>query len=141
MTTIIVQTISRLMIPFIQLFGLYIIIHGPISPGGGFQGGVIVGASMILLAISFGLSEAEKRATHGLRLMLDTSGAVLFTMVGVAGILAGGKFLEYTVIPIPMMTASEVSGLLILAVGTFIGLHIMALITTLFFVMTEEGSA
>lgn len=138
MTTIIVQTISRLMIPFIQLFGLYIIMHGPISPGGGFQGGVIIGASMILLALTFGLSAAEKRATHGLRLMLDTSGAVLFATAGAMCILAGGNFLEYAVIPIPMMSASEVSGLLVLAVGIFIGLHIMAVATTIFFDLGGE---
>ena len=64
MTTVVIQTIARLLVPFVQLFGLYIIVHGPVSPGGGFQGGVIVGASMILLALSYDLSTAEAKVSH-----------------------------------------------------------------------------
>ena len=45
---LIVRTVCRLMLPFIQLFGLYVIAHGHHSPGGGFQGGVILGSSLIL---------------------------------------------------------------------------------------------
>ena len=45
---VIVETVSRVMIPFIQLFALYVIIHGASGPGGGFQGGVIFAASIIL---------------------------------------------------------------------------------------------
>ncbi|MCD5409329.1 MAG: hypothetical protein LRZ87_00965, partial [Methanocellales archaeon] len=123
MTTIIVQTISRLMIPFIQLFGLYIIMHGHISPGGGFQGGVIVGASMILLAISFGLSEAEKRAASKIRDLMAVSGALLFTAIGLLGILAGGTFLEFMVIPLPMHPA-DVSELMIILIEIAIGVAV-----------------
>ena len=52
--SVIIATISRLLAPFVQMFGLYVIMHGHSSPGGGFQGGVILGASFILLAIGCG---------------------------------------------------------------------------------------
>ncbi|MDD4457744.1 MAG: MnhB domain-containing protein, partial [Syntrophotalea acetylenica] len=52
---LIVRTAVRLLVPFIQLFGLYVIVHGHYSPGGGFQGGVILGSSFILLALAFDL--------------------------------------------------------------------------------------
>jgi len=51
-TSIVIRTVSRIIIPFIQIFGLYTIIHGEASPGGGFQGGVILGTSIILLTIA-----------------------------------------------------------------------------------------
>lgn len=139
MTTIIVQTVSRLMIPFIQLFGLYILMHAPVSPGGGFQGGVIVGTSMILMAVSFGLFKAERRAPDKIRTIMDSSGALLFAGMGFLGILAGGMFLAYGIIPLPM-TPAEVSRLMIILVGVAIGIHIMALMPTLFFTMTQEES-
>ncbi|MBT9159804.1 MAG: MnhB domain-containing protein [Dehalococcoidia bacterium] len=137
MTTVVIQTIGRILVPFIQLFGLYVIIHGPVSPGGGFQGGVIVGASMILLALSYDLSSAEARASHKVRIAMDSTGALLFAGIGLVALLAGGFFLEYGIIPLPMAPA-EVRGIFILLVGVAIGIHIMALAASLFLHLAEE---
>ena len=57
--SLIVKTVCRRLVPFIQLFGLYVVIHGHTSPGGGFQGGVILGASFILLAIAYGIEDLD----------------------------------------------------------------------------------
>ena len=76
--SIIITTLTRLLTPFIQLFGLYVIIHGHSSPGGGFQGGVILGASFILLAISFGIDEAKQRFSEGVVAVLTSGGVFLF---------------------------------------------------------------
>lgn len=51
----IIQTVCRILIPFIQIFTLYVVGHGHHIQGGGFQGGVLLGATYILLAISFNL--------------------------------------------------------------------------------------
>ncbi|MCL0098292.1 sodium:proton antiporter [Dehalococcoidia bacterium] len=137
MTTVVIQTVARVLMPFLQLFGLYIIVHGPVSPGGGFQGGVIVGASIILLALSYDLSSAEDRASHKVRIIMDSTGALLFAGMGLLCLLAGGVFLEYGVIPLPMVPA-KIRGLMILLVGVAIGIHIMALATSLFLHLAEE---
>ncbi|MCL0081991.1 sodium:proton antiporter [Dehalococcoidia bacterium] len=137
MTTVVIQTIARVLVPFLQLFGLYIIVHGPVSPGGGFQGGVIVGASMILLALSYDLSSAETKVSHKVRIAMDSTGALLFAGIGLLCLLAGGVFLEYGIIPLPMVPA-EVRGLMILLVGVAIGIHIMALAVSLFLHLAEE---
>ncbi|MCL0095139.1 sodium:proton antiporter [Dehalococcoidia bacterium] len=137
MTTIVIKTIARVLVPFLQLFGLYIIVHGPVSPGGGFQGGVIVGASMILLALSYDLSSAETKVSHKVRIAMDSTGALLFAGMGLLCLLAGGVFLEYGVIPLPMAPA-KIRGLMILLVGVAIGIHIMALAASLFLHLAEE---
>ena len=137
MTTIVIKTIARILVPFLQLFGFYIIVHGPVSPGGGFQGGVIVGASMILLALSYDLSSAEAVVSHKMRIRMDSTGALLFAGMGLLGLLAGGDFLEFGVTPLPMAVA-EVRGLMILLVGVAIGIHIMALAASLFLHIAEE---
>ncbi|MCL0056154.1 sodium:proton antiporter [Dehalococcoidia bacterium] len=137
MTTVVIQTVARVVVPFLQLFGLYIIVHGPVSPGGGFQGGVIVGASMILLALSYDLSSAEDRASHKVRIIMDSTGALLFAGMGLLCLLVGGVFLEYGVIPLPIVPA-KIRGLMILLVGVAIGIHIMALAASLFLHLAEE---
>ena len=73
---LITQTTSRLLFPFIQVFALYVIAHGHHSPGGGFQGGVILGAAIILFALTHNLREAIQRL--GERIV------TLFSSVGVS---------------------------------------------------------
>ncbi|WP_258189578.1 MnhB domain-containing protein [Candidatus Hakubella thermalkaliphila] len=61
MEDIIVRYVSRIILPFVQLYGLYVVLHGHLSPGGGFSGGAIIGASMILYALSFNLAAGSKK--------------------------------------------------------------------------------
>jgi multicomponent Na+:H+ antiporter subunit B len=137
MTTVVIRTICRVLVPFIQLFGLYVIIHGPVSPGGGFQGGVIAGTSMILLALSYDLSTAEARASYKIRIAMDSIGSLMFAGIGLIALLAAGVFMDFDVIPLPMPPA-EVRGIMILLIGVAIGIHIMALAASLFLHLAEE---
>ena len=139
MSTIIIQKISKIMIPFIQLFGLYIIVHGPVSPGGGFQGGVIIGTSIILMVLIYGLPETQKAITHKLLNLMDSGGGMVYIMVGILGILAGGKFLEYLIIPAPFsLSPTDVSLAMVIIIGIAIGVHMVALVASLFFHMAER---
>ena len=52
---LIVTNTVRLLVPVIQIFAFYVLAHGHVSPGGGFQGGVLMGASFILVALSWDL--------------------------------------------------------------------------------------
>jgi multicomponent Na+:H+ antiporter subunit B len=137
MTSVVIRTIARILIPFIQLFGLYVIVHGPVSPGGGFQGGVIVGASIILLALSFDRASAEARASHGVRIAMDSIGSLAFAGIGLLTLLAGGLFMDFGIMPLPWPPA-QVRGLMILLIGVAIGVHIMALAASLFLHMAED---
>ncbi|MCI0469614.1 MAG: sodium:proton antiporter, partial [Nitrospirae bacterium] len=73
---IIVKTLCRFIIPFIQLFGLYVIAHGHGSPGGGFQGGCILAASFVLILIAFDLAEAKKRFSEKLNNFFNSFGVM-----------------------------------------------------------------
>lgn len=57
---IIIRTITKGLFPFIILFGVYILFHGHLTPGGSFPGGVIIASGIALVAISFGLRKAER---------------------------------------------------------------------------------
>ena len=56
----ILRVVSKMLIPYIMLFGLYVQFHGDFGPGGGFQAGVIFAAAMMLYALVFGLSAARR---------------------------------------------------------------------------------
>ena len=95
---LIVDTTCRLMIPIIQLFALYVIAHGHHSPGGGFQGGVIFGASFILIALSRDLQAAHKWVPEQRVLNLAGIGILIYAGFGLASIFLGQNFLDYTIL-------------------------------------------
>jgi multicomponent Na+:H+ antiporter subunit B len=92
---IILQSAARLLVPVMQLFALYVVAHGHHSPGGGFQGGVILGASFILLAISYDLKAVLARFREGTVLLFAGLGVLLYAGIGVACLLLGRNFLAY----------------------------------------------
>ncbi len=89
----IVKRTFGMLTPFIFLFSIYIITHGHLSPGGGFQGGVILGAISIIFSIVYGSEFDYKRYSPTTKTLLETSGALLFIGLGLMGILIGGNFL------------------------------------------------
>ena len=92
MTTI-VKTISSWVKVLIFLFGIYIILFGHLTPGGGFAGGVILASSYVLLMLAFGRKFAEKNLSLGLTSKLDCAGALLFISIALWGLIYGvGSF-------------------------------------------------
>jgi multicomponent Na+:H+ antiporter subunit B len=92
------RVIGRLLIPFILLFGLYVQFHGEYGPGGGFQAGAIISAALILYAILEGERHALDVLPQRLLLGMMAAGAILYTAVGLLGVLLGGNFLDYSVL-------------------------------------------
>lgn len=90
----IVKRTFGLLTPFIFLFSLYIIAHGHLSPGGGFQGGVILGAVSIIFSIVYGSAFDYKRYSPQSKTVLETGGALLFVFIGLLGLFFEGSFLN-----------------------------------------------
>ena len=92
---IILRIVTKLLIPLILLFGLYVQFHGDFSAGGGFQAGVIFAAGFILYNIVFGLDVGRSILSSNTAKSLMAIGVILYIVVGFLGILLGGNFLEY----------------------------------------------
>ena len=92
---IILQTGARLLIPIMQVFALYVVAHGHHSPGGGFQGGVIMGASFILLAMCYDLKAALNRLKEKTVLIYSVVGVAIYAGIGALCLALGRNFLGY----------------------------------------------
>ncbi|MFT6450045.1 MAG: multicomponent Na+:H+ antiporter subunit B [Oleispira sp.] len=110
------QVVGRLLIPFIVLFGLYVQFHGEYGPGGGFQAGAIIATGVILYALLEGESEALRAIPRGVLLGMVIGGALLYGGVGVACMLMGGAFLDYSVLAADPVFGQQL-GILIIEAG------------------------
>jgi multicomponent Na+:H+ antiporter subunit B len=90
--TIIVKTVSSWVKVLIVLFGIYIVLFGHLTPGGGFAGGVILASSYVLLMLAFGKEFVQKDLPLALDSKLDCIGALLFALIAVLGMAFGGAF-------------------------------------------------
>ncbi len=120
---LIIKTICRLMVPFIQIFALYVVAHGHHSPGGGFQGGVILGASVIVLAMSHDLRTTLQRMREKVVGILCAVGVLLYAGTGALCLLLGMNFLDYSALA-PILGVGPVTarshGILIVEIGVAI---------------------
>jgi multicomponent Na+:H+ antiporter subunit B len=91
--TVIVQTIARLVAGMAFLFGCYVILHGHLTPGGGFAGGVIVAAAFILVSLAFGSVENVEQHRYTFSSVFESLGGLGFLFLGLAGYLTGHSFL------------------------------------------------
>jgi len=93
--TLIVKTITRFTVGLILLFGIYIVLHGHLSPGGGFAGGVIIALSFIHLMLAFGKEVALKKLSQSMASFFESLGAIIFISIAVLGFLGGYFFLNF----------------------------------------------
>jgi len=127
----IVTLVSRKLVPYILLFGLYLISYGHLSPGGGFQGGVVLASGVILLLLSHGLALVQRSFPEKRLSLMELVMIFLFLLLGLVGLVAGKSFLGNI---LPLGEAGEVpSAGFILLLNLIIGLKVGAGITLICF--------
>ena len=82
----IVRTVTNQLILFILVFGLYVIAHGHITPGGGFQGGAIIVSGVVMLLVAFSSQELKKSLRERILSIMESTGALIFAALAFAGI-------------------------------------------------------
>ena len=91
--TVIVRTVTRSSVWLIVLYGIYIILHGHLTPGGGFAGGVIIALAFLNYLLAYGRSETEKWLNIELLHDMESASAIMFLIVGIMGVALSGSFL------------------------------------------------
>ena len=126
----ILRVVSKLLIPTILLFALYVQFHGDFGPGGGFQAGVIFASAIILYAMLFGLSTARRVINERVIQLLAAVGVLLYGSVGVVSMLNGGNFLNYNLLA-GNAIAGQHLGILLVELG--VGITVTSIMIIIFF--------
>lgn len=131
------QVVGRLIIPFILLFGLYVQFHGDYGPGGGFQAGTLIATAVILYALLEGEAEALRAIPAPFLMGLAIGGTLLYGSVGIAGILLGGSFLDYSVLASDAVHGQHL-GILLIEAG--VGMGVCGALLLIFHAFAGRGS-
>lgn len=135
----IVQFACRSIARIIQLFGVYVIVHGHYSPGGGFQGGALLAAAVILLRFGEGESGSQRDMPSRATLLIGSLGVILYGLIGIVTLLNGGKFLDYDTFPLPGVDEALRHYWAILVIEIGVGLAVMATLVGIFDQLMERS--
>jgi len=139
---VIVKTLARLLMPFIIVYALYVVMHGHHSPGGGFQGGVILAAGFVLLVVSHGLEQTRKRMSERAAGVISSIGVFIYAGIGALCLILGGNYLDYGKLSkLLRVTPAEARSLGILGVEIGVALAVMAVMFAIFFVIFTVGES
>ena len=117
---VILRIATKLLLPFILLFGLYVQFHGDYGPGGGFQAGVIAAAMVILYAITFGLEAAKRAVPPIFAEVMIPLGVLIFAGVGVVTMLLGDNYLAYNALDRHNPAHGQHVGILLVEFGVLV---------------------
>jgi len=99
----IVKTTANISFPFIVIYGLYIIAHGHLTPGGGFQGGAIIASGLALLLVAYGSDWIMDKIEESKLSILESLGALGFISVAFLGFIFGGVFFTNFIVGMPIL--------------------------------------
>jgi multicomponent Na+:H+ antiporter subunit B len=136
--SIIVRATSRMVARLIQIFALYVILHGHYSPGGGFQGGALLAAAAILLRLGEGLHHSHREFAPELALPLGALGALIYMGVGLLS-LGNGNYLQFDALPVTGFSPPLLHNWSILVIEMAIGLAVMSVLICIFDRMITGG--
>ena len=134
---VVLRVTSKILLPAILLFALYVQFHGDYGPGGGFQAGVIFASAFILYALLFGVANARRVAPAGLIRATLALGVLLYAGVGVAGILLGGNYLNYSVLAHDPVHGQHL-GIMLIEFG--VGMTVASAMITIFFIFAGQDT-
>lgn len=133
----IVNMLSRLLIPVIQLYAIYVIFHAQYSPGGGFVGGVLFGTSLILTVLVFGTAHSQGYIEK-IAFRADGLGLLLFAAIGTLCILGGTLFLDYAALAAPGLDAASRRSFGIVGTQVGVALDVMVVAISIFFSLSPQ---
>ena len=115
----------RLLVPFSLVYAVYVLILGESSPGGGFQAGVVMGFGIILARLILGEDAKIFNVRIGTSLVLVGCGSFIYALAGWLTLVGGGKFLDYSFLPVSMEATHELHALGILMIETGVTICVM----------------
>lgn len=128
--------IVKVLLPVIVVYGVFIVLHGHLTPGGGFSGGAILGTALVLYGLTFGQDASLRLFPESVSKYLESGGVLTIIIIGLIGLFVGGYFLSNAPSGFPLGTPGDLlSGgmipLLMIAIGIKVGSTLMTLFNAL----------
>lgn len=141
MRDFIAKRIAAIIVPFMCIYGFYVILHGSSSAGGSFAGGIILGLGFIAFATIYGVEEGKKKLPEKVLIWIESYGTLWYGVIGMIGIIKGAPFLANKLAGVNLGTPGSLSsGGLISLLGLGVGIRVASTMITLFFTMKGEES-
>ena len=146
----IVRTLSNITFPFMMVFGLYVIAHGHLTPGGGFQGGAVAASGCAMLIVAYGSTWVFEKIKVSRLSAFESLGALGFIGVAFFGLIFGGYFFNnflvrtgilFNIVPVTGFTGSEFNTAGVLPLMNFaVGVKVIAGVFAIVVVMSYASS-
>ena len=100
--SIIVRTIATSIFPFVLIFSLYVIMHGHLTPGGGFQGGAIAASAIVMMIAAYGHERMKTKISENGLAMAESIGATIFAIIAFIGVVMAASFMYNFLVGTPL---------------------------------------
>lgn len=133
---LVIRVVSKLLIPFILLFGLYVQFHGDFGPGGGFQAGVIFASAFILYALVYGVENARRILPDAVLRVGIGLGVLIFGGTGVVSMFLGANYLDYSPLAHDAPSGQHIG---IFTVELGVGITVASVMATIFYLFAARA--
>ncbi len=128
----ILVTGSKILVPGSIILGVYIFINGHLTPGGGFQGGAVIGSAIVLLLLANPYKIISKKVMH----FIESTSGFFYVIIGILGLIIAGGFLDSRILPIGNI-GKLISAGIIPIIYSLIGLKVGAEISGIVNIINE----
>jgi multicomponent Na+:H+ antiporter subunit B len=129
--TLIVKKTTQLLAGMIFMYGIYVIVHGHLTPGGGFAGGVVMAGSLILITLSFGGDFIKLLKEETGTTIIESLATIMVILIAVSGFLFGTKIFFNNYLP-KGIVGHLVSASVLPLYNIFVGVEVAASIFIIF---------
>ena len=138
----IVRTAANLLFPFILIFGFYVIVHGHLTPGGGFQGGAVMATGLAMIIVAHAFERVQNAFKKDLLKVVEACGLTLFLATAISGFVVGKPFFYNWIAQAgsllggaPTVAGNLNTGGIIPLLNVFVGLEVLGALTIIILYM------
>ena len=135
---VIVKSAADFFLPLACVYGAYVVLHGHLSPGGGFQGGVLIASAILLVFLGYGSLKVKKTFNDHKLHSSETVAEIIYVVLGLLGIIGGFNFCINFILGGGVM---ETTFIMNHAVGYHVMGGILCLLIMMLGTLTEEDSS